>query len=301
MEKIIKFIHKHQLIFFFLFTFLIAWSFQLPGAFAALGFGLGENMRITPPESPLNLIALWAPGISAIIILLLLQEVDELKTMFRRGFSFNVGWRWWLVAFATPIIIPVISYLIYLPLEPLYEIIPFAHTIDHVSFEGIPRRILRDLPIILLFAIPGAIGEELGWRSYFQVHLDEKYALVVAGSITGAIWGLWHLPVWLEHGGLELNTLLLFLATVKIGVFYAWFFQKVNGSLMPFILLYLMTEITGRIVGHVPYIEPTIWVIIVVAIHFFDHQEPLVDEEARQKVRDRLERGRERRERMRAD
>ncbi|MFT5196652.1 MAG: membrane protease YdiL (CAAX protease family) [Candidatus Promineifilaceae bacterium] len=301
MEKTIKFIHKYQLILFFLFTFIIAWSFQLPGAFAALGFGLGENMRITPPDSPLNLIALWAPGLSALIILLLLQEVDELKMIFRRGFSFRVGWQWWLIAFVIPVLIPVISYLIYLPLEPLYEAIPFAHTIDHVSFDGLPRRIFQGLPIILLFAIPGAIGAELGWRSYFQAHVEERRSLVLAGSITGAIWGLWHLPVWLQHGGLELNVLLLFLATVKIGVFYAWFFQKVDGSLMPFILLYLMTEITGRIVGHVPYIEPAIWVIIVVAIHFFDHEEPLVDEEARQKVRDSIERGREIREKIRVD
>ncbi|MFK7802816.1 MAG: CPBP family intramembrane glutamic endopeptidase [Anaerolineae bacterium] len=301
MEKTIKFIHKYQLVLFFLFTFLIAWSFQLPGAFDALGFGLGEDVRITPPDSPLNLIALWAPGISSIIILLLLQEIDELKMIFRRGFSFRVGWQWWLLAFSAPVLIPLISYLVYIPLIPLYEWLPFTHPIDPIDFGGLTNKLWKGLPVILLFAIPGAIGEELGWRSYFQVHLDERFSLVIAGSITGAIWGLWHLPVWVQHGGLELDTLFLFLATVKIGVFYAWFFQKVNGSLMPFILLYLMTEITGRIVGHVPFIEPTIWVIIVLSIHFLDHQEPLVDEEARQKMRDSLERGRELRERMRAD
>ena len=63
---------------------------------------------------------------------------------------------------------------------------------------------------------------------------------------------------------------------------------------MPFIPLYLMTEITGRVVGHVPFIEPAIWVIIVLAIHFLDHQEPLVDEEAREKIRARVELGRAR-------
>ena len=294
MAKVIKFIHKFQLFFFFLFTFIIAWFFQLPGAIQSLGFGLGENIRITPPESALNLIALWAPGISSILILLLLQEIDELKMIFRRGFSFRVGWQWWAVAFITPVVIPVLAYLVYLPLIPIYEAVPFAHTIDPINLNFTPRLFLRGLPVIVLFAIPGAIGEELGWRSYFQAHLEEKWSLVVAGSITGAIWGLWHLPVWLIHGGFALDTLFLFLATVKIGVFYAWFFQKVDGSLMPFIPLYLMTEITGRVVGHVPFIEPAIWVIIVLAIHFLDHQEPLVDEEAREKIRARVELGRAR-------
>lgn len=298
MGRVIKFIHKYQLLFFFLFTFIIAWWFQLPGAIESLGFGMGENIRITSPDSPLNLIALWAPGISSILLLLLLQEINELKMIFRRGFSFQVGWQWWLLAFVVPVVIPVISYLIYIPLVPIYEAVPFLHTIDPINLNFTPRLFLRGMAPILLFAIPGAIGEELGWRSYFQAHLEEKWSLVIAGSITGAIWGLWHLPVWLEHGGFALDTLFLFLATVKIGVFYAWFFQKVNGSLMPFIPLYLMSEITGRVVGHVPIIEPTVWVIIVLAIHFFDHQEPLVDEEAREKIRERIE---NRRDRVRAD
>ena len=45
------------------------------------------------------------------------------------------------------------------------------------------------LPGILI----GAIGEEIGWRSFLQRMLDRKYSLLMASIITGLGWGLWHM------------------------------------------------------------------------------------------------------------
>jgi membrane protease YdiL (CAAX protease family) len=48
---------------------------------------------------------------------------------------------------------------------------------------------------IPLMVIGGGI-EELGWRGFLQPSLEEKFPFVIATSIMGIIWGVWHLPLW---------------------------------------------------------------------------------------------------------
>jgi uncharacterized protein len=46
--------------------------------------------------------------------------------------------------------------------------------------------------LIAVAQLVGACGEELGWRSFLQPHLQQRYSPVVSALIVGTLWGTWH-------------------------------------------------------------------------------------------------------------
>jgi membrane protease YdiL (CAAX protease family) len=46
--------------------------------------------------------------------------------------------------------------------------------------------------LIAVAQLVGACGEELGWRSFLQPHLQQRYSPVVSALIVGVLWGTWH-------------------------------------------------------------------------------------------------------------
>lgn len=46
--------------------------------------------------------------------------------------------------------------------------------------------------LIAVAQLVGACGEELGWRSFLQPHLQQRYSSGVSALIVGILWGTWH-------------------------------------------------------------------------------------------------------------
>ena len=98
---------------------------------------------------------------------------------------------------------------------------------------------LAFLYISLFMLIPSAVfalGEELGWRGLLFPELNKSFSFLKAASISGLIWGVWHLPGILFDGYGEGSTpfafrfsmfLLLILFT---GITMAWLWFK-SGSI----------------------------------------------------------------------
>jgi len=74
----------------------------------------------------------------------------------------------------------------------LYSITYFIGKIINIKMQ-----LNVNIPYILLNyglgIIIGAIGEEIGWRSFLQPMLDKKYPIIVSSVIVGLIWDLWHI------------------------------------------------------------------------------------------------------------
>ena len=51
---------------------------------------------------------------------------------------------------------------------------------------------------ILIFVL--VIGEEIGWRGFLLPRLRASLSLPAAGLVTGIVWNLWHLPIYLQPG-----------------------------------------------------------------------------------------------------
>jgi membrane protease YdiL (CAAX protease family) len=97
---------------------------------------------------------------------------------------------------------------------------------------------------LLYFAF--AFGEELGWRGYALPRLLERNTPIVAGLRLGAIWFVWHLPLFLPGmlfaGVPVVATGAVFLA---LSVVYTWLYLHTRGSVLIASLLHGATNAFG--------------------------------------------------------
>ena len=49
---------------------------------------------------------------------------------------------------------------------------------------------------VMIFVL--VIGEEIGWRGFLMPRLRARMSLPAAGLVTGIIWTVWHLPIYLQ-------------------------------------------------------------------------------------------------------
>lgn len=112
-------------------------------------------------------------------------------------------------------------------------------------------RRLPTYPILLLFtALLSGGQEELGWRGFAQPHLETRFDGLTASLLVGALWALWHLPLF--PLGLARNAtgsfaiyaaLVLAFAVVLAGLTHAS-----GGSILPAILLHAGVNTSGALV-----------------------------------------------------
>lgn len=104
----------------------------------------------------------------------------------------NHKWIWFVMALAGPIVYFDLGELLY------YAIFPQAFDLSALDAVGISRNLLFLIPlsgISTAFLVSfGALGEEIGWRSYLYPKLEELYGTTKAVVLGGVIWGVWHFP-----------------------------------------------------------------------------------------------------------
>ena len=57
----------------------------------------------------------------------------------------------------------------------------------------ITENLAQSLPLALVGMLVGAIGEEIGWRSFLQPNLEKSNSVLLSSIITGLMWGFWHI------------------------------------------------------------------------------------------------------------
>ena len=60
----------------------------------------------------------------------------------------------------------------------------------------------------LVQLIAGPLGEEPAYRGFALPYMQKEYGVIRAGLITGIVWGMWHLPLWLISGYQGIDLLL---------------------------------------------------------------------------------------------
>lgn len=99
-----------QLILFFGLR-LLSWLIWIPQAAAALG----HNVPAVPLDSPLNALAVWAPGLAAVVVCALAGGRAGVRALFRpiRYWRTGVGW------YAFAILFPVVQWLVAFAIDRL--------------------------------------------------------------------------------------------------------------------------------------------------------------------------------------
>lgn len=110
---------------------------------------------------------------------------------------------------------------------------------------------------IVIMIVGGPLGEEIGWRGYALPRLLEVLSPAAASVAIGAMWLVWHLPLfWLEGSAQQGGSIAGFaLAVFGFAIVFTWFWTRTGGNVWMAILLH--TSINTSAYG-LPMIVPSI-------------------------------------------
>lgn len=185
---------KKRLIIFIALTITIAWTLFLLIPICGLTYGTALPMVII-------MAAMFAPGVSSILTRLITKE--GFGNMYLRP-HFKGHVKAYLLVYFGPTVLLFLSGAVYFLIFPGSfdpELTALKGLVALGGKQGITASTLLIVQVLILVAIGPIIniiptlGEELGWRGYLLpklcMFLSDRAALI----ISGAIWGIWHLPI----------------------------------------------------------------------------------------------------------
>jgi membrane protease YdiL (CAAX protease family) len=95
----------------------------------------------------------------------------------------------------------------------------------------------------------GPIGEEPGWRGFALPRLQELYGPVRAVALLGALWALWHAPLFLVSSWNGASPWVYFLLVSGFGFMMALCFNLSRRSVLVAIFLHAVFNASSGVLG----------------------------------------------------
>src|SRR5215211_263620 len=221
---------RHPLVSFFTLAYALTWLAWSPWYLSEDGVGLlpydGERI-----SDYLNTIALiLGPTLSAFIMTGATEGRDGVRRLLRRIVLWRVGLGWYLFVLVGIPAIMVLCTVVLPGALSSFQASALASTLFLYVVAG---------PVFLFAG--GPFFEEIGWRGFALPRLQRLYGPLVGSIVLGALWGLWHLPLFLipswdtPHGSL-LDIALFVTWAVAITIVITWVFNNTKGSVLLAIL-----------------------------------------------------------------
>src|SRR5215467_2649884 len=263
---------RYPLFFYFLLAFGFSWAYELTVYRVLLtpGFSLRGVL--------LDLGFTLGPTLAAFVLTALTQGRAGILQLLRRYILWRVGLRWYLLVLLG---VPVLLLIAFLPLPGALS----ALRLPALSFW--PTYLL----IYLLFLIfEGPLGEEPGWRGFALPRLQQRAGPLVGTLLLGALWGLWHLPLFFIPGtdwyalsvvgtGMigHLVPLGVFdIWTIALAITFTWVFNNTRGSLLPAMLLHASINVAPFVLLLKLFPSPSVstlfglsWLLVWVVVALF--------------------------------
>lgn len=196
-----KLLRDHALLAFFALTYILTWALVLPfGVFFTAG-----------------------PLLAAVTVVGLTQGRAGFVELGRRLTRWRVGPVWYVLAFAVPVAVQLLTFGINLILG--------AGAPTSLA-QLAPLSILGAFAVRLVNPLDGPLAEEPGWRAFAQPRLQLGRSRLSATLILAVLVACWHLPLWLlpEFGATPSIIVADFLGTVAVTIWYSWLFNHSGGS-----------------------------------------------------------------------
>lgn len=139
--------------------------------------------------------------------------------------------------------------------------------VKHILSEIINQNQLfffLSLPLVFILSVAPFLGEEYGWRAYFQPLLQKKFGLIKGVLLLGVLWEFWHLPVVIFYYAPRTDISLIQLIMLRystcilISIFMAYAYIKTHNIWLPVFIHFLNNNLPGI------YIETDNWTIIII-------------------------------------
>ena len=246
-----RWIERHQLAVFWITTFGLTWASWIPAA------RQGTQALTT---GPLGIVGVFVPSVVALILTALTAGTDGLRDLLRQLLRWRVAPRWYLFVLGMPALMALagiaLGQMLHAP-APDWRSTPVHMLLPAGAAAVSPWVLLAPLFVQqVLFSSP--LGEEIGWRGYALVRLQQRYRPLSASLLLGILWGLWHLPrLWAASpgaSGLPFLTSVVgaVLGTVATAILFTWVFNGTGGSLLLVLLLHAAYNTTGLFLPAAP-------------------------------------------------
>ena len=176
-------------------------------------------------HNPIFLLAVYAPGLSGIVLIWWYYGWKGLSSFFRRLGLWRAPLPWWLFLLVG---IPVIVYTAAAIKGTINSPFPFS-----------PWYMV--IPALVQSLLLGPMGEELGWRGLALPLLQRRFSPFWASLILGVIWAVWHAPAFAMSGTPQSAWSFgpFFIGLLAITVILTPLFNASRGSLLIAILYHL--------------------------------------------------------------
>ena len=210
-----------SLLAFFAIAFAWTWTWGL----------LGAALKVDWPiaATALSMLSGIGPSLAAVVVVAYTTKRVGLRRWLTRCLQWRTGWRWVLLAFAFPAVTMGLAAAAHVALGGTLPPSPAA---GHVW--------LAALNVLLIFLVGGPLSEEFGWRGYALPALQARWGWRVASVVLGAIWAVWHLPLFYSTGTLQSDWPFgwFALSVIASSVLFAWLFNRSQGSVVPVLMLH---------------------------------------------------------------
>lgn len=181
----------------------------------------------------LLLLGAYGPSLVAIVMTARRRGKPGVIGLLGKFRIWRVGARWYLLALFLPVLVTLGGALL------------FAARGGEVGPLVFGRAYL--IPVALLAAAPfGPLAEELGWRGFALPRLLERHGPLASSLIVGAVWTLWHTPLfWAPAGSsisgepVTIESVAFYLALLTgFSIFFTWIHLNCRGSVLMALVLH---------------------------------------------------------------
>ncbi len=96
------------------------------------------------------------------------------------------------------------------------------------------------------------LGEEYGWRYFFQPAMQKKFGVLPGTIILGILWGVWHVGAdymfYSDGTGIQM-LFAQFVTCVSLGIFFAYVYMKTNNIWVPVMMHFLNNNLIMVLTG----------------------------------------------------
>jgi len=210
---------------FFAWTLIISWALFIAASKAPAAGNFLFLLGVCTPA----LVAIWLTGWR--------EGTAGLEKLFARVMEWRVGAQWYVFA---------IAYMLAIRLAAA-----FVQRLATGAWPSFSHEAIWLLPAAIVLSLPVQAGEEIGWRGYALPRLGARFGYGAGSVILGALWALWHFPVFFiipGNGNYGQSFPLFLVGTTALSVAMGWLFIHTKGSVLLAMLMHSAINQTHEIV-----------------------------------------------------
>ncbi len=250
---------------FFVVVFCWTWFFWI--AAAALGVSAQSALGIV-----LEVLGLLGPMLGGIGFTYFTQSKESWREYWSRIIDpKRVRPKWYLIIFLFVPGLFAVAVLLDVASSGSAALVLIRERV--APFLSAPSTIV---PFVLGVFIYGPFPEELGWRGYALDQLQARWNALVSSLILGAVWTLWHVPLFFikdtlfySHGAWSPWFWQFMMEVIPFAVIFTWIFNNTRRSTLAAILFHFMANFTPdltNVTAGTNFYSALLWIIAAIAV-----------------------------------